>query len=143
LDGNWLQAFDQANSVEPSVSRMPRETTPSGSRTRQLVDNFFAQSKYSVFRSMGQSARCEDAMFRRLQVCLPTPRAPTDVVAFNLVGESWHDLFSDAAGPLDFAVAVAGARSFNGKRFSSLAEYFRLSVSAMAIRLLELNLVEH
>lgn len=39
------------------------------------------------------------------------------------------------------AAAVAGARSFNGRQFTSLAEHFGLPISAMAIRLLELKLL--
>lgn len=71
-----------------------------------------------------------------------TPPLPlTDDVAWNLLGESAHDLFGPSAGSLDFAAAVAGTQVFNGKRFRSLASHFGLSVSAMAIRLQELGLL--
>lgn len=69
------------------------------------------------------------------------PLPLTDVVAWNLLGESAHELFSPSAGSLDFAAAVAGATSFNGKHFESLHNTFGLSVSAMAIRIQELGLV--
>lgn len=69
------------------------------------------------------------------------PLPLTDVVAWNLLGESAHDLFGPSAGSLDFAAAVAGARSFNGNRFSSLADHFGVSIGAMAIRLQELGLL--
>lgn len=69
------------------------------------------------------------------------PLPLTDAVAWNLLGESGHELWGPSAGSLDFAAAVAGATSFNGKHFRSLADVFGLSVSAMAIRLQELNLV--
>jgi hypothetical protein len=69
------------------------------------------------------------------------PLPLTDAVAWNLLGESAHELRGPSAGSLDFAAAVAGAQSFNGRRFKSLAELFGISVSAMAIRLQELGLV--
>ncbi len=73
---------------------------------------------------------------------IKTPPLPlTDAVAWNLLGEAAHELFWARAGSLDFAAAVANARSFNGKRFTSLADHFGISVSAMAIRLQELGLV--
>jgi hypothetical protein len=65
----------------------------------------------------------------------------TDDVAWNLMGESAHELFGPSAGSLHFAAAVAGATRFNGRHFTSLAELFGLSTSAMAIRLQELGLV--
>lgn len=69
------------------------------------------------------------------------PLPLTDAVAWNLLGESAHELFGPTCGSLDFAAAVAGARTFNGRHFPSMAEHFGLSVSAMAIRLQELGLV--
>lgn len=73
---------------------------------------------------------------------IKTPPLPlNDTVAWNLLGESAHELFGPSAGSLAFAAAVAGARSFNGKRFTSLAEHFGISINAMAIRLHELGLV--
>lgn len=69
------------------------------------------------------------------------PLPLTDAVAWNLLGECSHELFGPSAGSLDFAAAVAGATSFNGKHFRSLADVFGLSISAMAIRLQELGLV--
>lgn len=73
-------------------------------------------------------------------------RAPlrlSDTVAFHLVGEAgMHDLLLASASSLDFAAAVAGARSFNGAHFQSLADSFGLSSKAMALRLHELELVQ-
>lgn len=69
------------------------------------------------------------------------PLPLTETVAWHLLGESAYELFSPSAGSLDFAAAVAGATSFNGKRFVSLHHTFGLSISAMAIRLQELGLV--
>ncbi|WP_250463216.1 ImmA/IrrE family metallo-endopeptidase [Caballeronia sp. GAFFF2] len=71
-------------------------------------------------------------------------RAPLmldDNVAFHLKGAKAHELMRATTGSGDFAAAVASARSFNGRRFPSLADHFGLSVSAMAHRLQELDLV--
>lgn len=72
---------------------------------------------------------------------LKAPLPLNEDVAWNLLGEASHELLGPSAGSLDFAAAVAGAKTFNGKRFTSLAEYFGISVSAMAIRLQELGLL--
>lgn len=69
------------------------------------------------------------------------PLALTDDVAWHLLGESAHELFGPSAGSLDFAAAVAGAASFNGRHFKSLAEHFGISIGAMAIRVQELGLL--
>lgn len=69
------------------------------------------------------------------------PLVLDDNVAFYLRGAKAHELMRAATGSLDFAAAVAGARSFAGTPFPSLAEKFGLSISAMAIRLQELGLV--
>jgi Zn-dependent peptidase ImmA (M78 family) len=76
----------------------------------------------------------------RFRIGPPLPL--TDAVAFNLCGVSEHALMRAGPGSMRFATAVAGARSFNGRHFRSLAEHFKLSVSAMAYRLRELGLLE-
>ena len=81
------------------------------------------------------------AEFRaRFRIGPPLPL--TDAVAFNLCGESGHALMLAGPDSMKFAAAVAGAESFNGLRFSSLANFFGISVDAMAIRLRELRLIE-
>lgn len=69
------------------------------------------------------------------------PLELTDELAFHLGGKQERLLRTAPPGSLDFAVAVAGARSLDGRRFPSLAEHFGLSLSAMAIRLHELELL--
>ena len=74
---------------------------------------------------------------------LSEPPLPlTDDVAFHLCGSSGHALMGAGPGSYEFAAAVANARSFNTHPFFSLAEEFGISVSAMAIRLRELKLIE-
>lgn len=65
----------------------------------------------------------------------------TESLAFHLGGKHERLLATASPGSLDFAIAVAGARKLDGRHFTSLAEHFGMSVSAMAIRLRELNLV--
>jgi hypothetical protein len=56
---------------------------------------------------------------------IKTPPLPLHNAAiWNLLGESGHELSGPSAGSLAFAAAVAGAPSFKGKRFTSLAEHF-------------------
>lgn len=69
------------------------------------------------------------------------PLPLTDAVAFHVCGARAHELFAAPAGSLAFAKAVAGARSFDTRRFPSLSEQFGVSLSAMAIRLQEAGLV--
>lgn len=66
----------------------------------------------------------------------------TDTVAYHLSKERMQDLLRAPTGSLDFAAAVAGARSFAGKGFMSLADRFGVSIPAMAIRLQELGLID-
>jgi hypothetical protein len=65
----------------------------------------------------------------------------TDDVRWELKHDDF-DPIDSGDGVRDFAVAAAAARSFRRIRFRSLAEQFRISVSAMAIRLMELGLLE-
>lgn len=69
------------------------------------------------------------------------PLPLTDAVAYHLRGEKGQELMRANTGSLEFAAAVAGAHSFGGRRFTSLADRFGLSIKAMVIRLQELGLV--
>lgn len=68
------------------------------------------------------------------------PLPYTSTVAFH-VGLSMRD-FDSKRDRLIFAKALARAQSFDRLRFLSLAEYFKVSVSALAIRLWECGLVD-
>lgn len=68
------------------------------------------------------------------------PLALTETVAFHL-GADYGQLFSQPGGSLLFAKTVARAEKFGGMPFKSLAQYFGVSPTAMAIRLEELGLV--
>lgn len=71
-----------------------------------------------------------------------TPLRPTDDVVFNLCRESQHALMRAGPGSYGFAAAVAASRTFNGGHFKPLHEVFGISVSAMAIRIQELGLIQ-
>lgn len=65
-----------------------------------------------------------------------------DTSAFWLCRGDPESLLRPDVGSKDRALALAGAQSFEQRRFTSLAKQFRVSVGAMAIRLMELNLIE-
>ena len=68
------------------------------------------------------------------------PLALTETVAYHLKVDA-GSLFSQPRGSLMFAEAIARAQHFDRNRFQSLADFFGVSVRAMAIRLDELGLV--
>jgi IrrE N-terminal-like domain len=70
------------------------------------------------------------------------PLALTDGVAYELCRSSAHALMRAGPASYEFAAAVASATQFGGQRFTSLAEEFGVSVSVMAIRVRELELIE-
>lgn len=69
------------------------------------------------------------------------PLRPTDAVVFNLCKESAHALMRAGSASFAFAAALASSKRFNGVHFKSLVEEFGISVSAMAIRIAELELI--
>jgi Zn-dependent peptidase ImmA (M78 family) len=77
---------------------------------------------------------------KRFPIGPPLPL--TDDIAFHLCGTSAHGLMRAGQGSYDFAAAVASAKSFDRHQFRSLADSFNISVSAMAIRLRELHLLD-
>lgn len=68
------------------------------------------------------------------------PLALTEAVAWHLKLDG-RVLFAQPPGSLMFAKAVARAMQFDRHRFKSLAAFFGVSATAMAIRLEELDLV--
>ena len=68
------------------------------------------------------------------------PLVLNETVAFYLKADMGQ-LFSQAPGSLLFAQTVANAQSFGRQPFKSLASYFGVSPTAMAIRLQELGLI--
>jgi hypothetical protein len=63
-----------------------------------------------------------------------------ETLAWHLCKDSYTDLYIEPRR-LKFAAAVAGAQKLDKYRFTSLSQHFELSLSAMAIRLHELELV--
>lgn len=68
------------------------------------------------------------------------PLVLTETVAYHLKADVGQ-LFAQPQGSLMFAEAVARAQQFDRCRFNSLAHYFGVSATTMAIRLDELYLV--
>jgi hypothetical protein len=75
----------------------------------------------------------------RFPVNEPMTNTLTTCYALSRADHQW--LAGLNPGALEFALAVARARSFDGAPFKSLAELFNISPTAMAHRLLELGLV--
>jgi Zn-dependent peptidase ImmA (M78 family) len=65
-----------------------------------------------------------------------------DDSSFRLNPTEYEALLCAEEGSMDRAIALAKCESYNGQRFHSLAKQFRVSVSAMAIRLEELGLIK-
>jgi Zn-dependent peptidase ImmA (M78 family) len=105
-----------------------------------LRGTFEQEADYFAACFLAPSRLVIEAFHMRFISVPPLPL--TDAVAFHLCGESCHALMRAGPESMMFAAAVAGAKSFNGRHFKSLAEIFGISVSAMAIRLRELKLIE-
>lgn len=65
-----------------------------------------------------------------------------EAAAFHLSPHDPEALLRYDENAIQSAVAVASARSFGNRRFDSLAQQFGVSISTMAIRLNELELIE-
>ena len=65
-----------------------------------------------------------------------------DAAAFWLCPHDPDSLLRPDIGSLDCALSLAAAQSYGGRHFNSLAKQFRVSVSTMAIRLKELELIQ-
>ncbi|MEK6211441.1 MAG: ImmA/IrrE family metallo-endopeptidase [Pseudomonadota bacterium] len=111
------------------------------------------------FRRERSSRRPEEAEADHFAACFLMPRnlvttyfeamysieAPfvfDDASAFQLRPDNPDSLLR-RIDELDRAVALATARSYNGKPLRPLHEVFRVSIDAMAYRLMELNLVDN
>lgn len=70
-----------------------------------------------------------------------SPLVFDDNAAFFLSPDDPDALLRAEPDSLDREAAVAGARHYGGRHFTSLAEQFQVSNKAMAIRLKELNLI--
>jgi len=64
-----------------------------------------------------------------------------DTASFHLRPDDLESLLRPDDGAWDRAVSLASAESYSGRHFHSLAKQFRVSVSTMAIRLKELELI--
>ncbi len=69
------------------------------------------------------------------------PMPLNNETAMLLLGTTEHAVMRAGPSEMQLALAVATCQRFAGKRFSSMAELFGISASAMAIRLVELELV--
>jgi Zn-dependent peptidase ImmA (M78 family)/formiminotetrahydrofolate cyclodeaminase len=65
-----------------------------------------------------------------------------ELTAFNLIKDSPSKLRNDCKNLRGLAMKIASSERYNNKSFISIAELFNVSITAMAIRLEELGLIE-
>lgn len=65
-----------------------------------------------------------------------------ELTAFNLVKDSPSKLRNECKNSRGLAIKLASSERYNNQSFVSIAELFSVSVTAMAIRLEELGLIE-
>lgn len=70
-------------------------------------------------------------------------RLDDEAVAYALCGTSTDNIRSRYRSKRSIAIFVAGTECFNGNYFQSLASLFRVTRTAMAIRLEELELIDY
>ncbi len=78
--------------------------------------------------------------FRRLFLC--EKFTVNEATAFALDPSGKHQLLWRGKTRRELARILAGSTSYNGQNFSSLAEQFKVSIEAMAIRIEELDLLD-
>jgi hypothetical protein len=75
------------------------------------------------------------------QIFGSAPFQLSEATAYALLSKDMHQARKKIKNPRDLSFELARAQRYNGKPVTSLAEQFRVSVMAMAIRLEELGLV--
>lgn len=115
-------------------------------RDRSVIDGILNISRPLIEREADYFAACFLAPSKLVaqEFGLRFGRAPiflSETLAFHLGGKQERLLMTSPPGSLNFAAALSGARSLDGRNFKSLSEHFGISVSAMAIRLHEVGLI--
>ena len=120
--------------------RMHRDRPLDGSQQdRQRRDRAeFEADKFASFFLMPE--KLLRARFRKL--FLSPTFAVDEATAFALDPADKHRLLSEKKSLRSRSRILASATSYNGRQFPSLAEQFKVSVEAMAIRLEELGLID-
>ena len=121
--------------LHPNQTGLHRDRPISGPRTIRNRTEYEAD-KFASYFLMPRKLVTSEFKFRFL-----APFELNEQTAYALFGKPNHAVKSKLATRRDIARQLAAAIQYNGQTFSSLVEYFGVSVEAMAIRLEELGLV--
>ena len=128
--GHWMLHPDQVMFRDRSPSSYRGEFRPAAEREADQFAATFLMPPKLVLAAFKARFPVREPMINSNTIC------------FNLSMRNADYLQGLPPGSIEFARAVASADAFNGVRFDkSLARLFNVSVSAMAIRLQELGLV--
>jgi hypothetical protein len=123
----------------------PRETMHRDRPIEGLSTNTYKKS--SMEAEADHFAACFLMPRRLVKNCLQktfqitAPFEINDVTAFHLCSSDPNSILREGTGSLNTAAVIASATSFGTMHFNSLAQQFGVSVSTMAIRLRELELI--
>lgn len=129
--GHWVLHNDEVMHRDRPIEGVTGEPLPRPVKEQEA--DYFAAC-FLVPRKLAVAA-LESTFLTNGQLVL------NDTSAFFLSPDNPDFLLSARSDSWDFAVAVASATSYGGRHFTSLASQFRVSVSTMAIRLRELQLI--
>ncbi len=129
--GHWLLHEDEVLHRDRPVEGLHYEADTRPPREREA--DYFAACFLMPARLVAR--RVEETFG------FPVPVAFSDTLAYWLSSNNAEFLMSAADDALDREVALATARSFAGRHFEPLTQYFRVSISSMAIRLKELGVI--
>lgn len=121
--------------LHPQRSGLHRDRPLTGTtRGRDRVE--YEADKFAAFFLMPRKLVTEQFLLRFI-----VPFRLDEQTSFALLGKPFSSARQQLPTRTDICSALASATQFNGRHFVSLAEYFEVSVGAMAIRLEELALV--
>ncbi len=129
--GHWVLHVDEMMHRDRPVKGLDGETL-ARSRKEKEADYFaacFLMPEKLVVDALESTFKCSGQFVF------------DDTSAFWLNPNDPDALLRADSGSLDRALALSAAQSYGGQHINSLAEQFRVSVTTMAIRLNELNLI--
>lgn len=121
--------------LHPDQTGLHRDRPISGPRTCRDRTEYEAD-KFAAFHLMPRKLLIAEFTWRFMG-----PFQLNEETAYALLGKPYHAAAREFRARRDLARKLAGAFQYNGRTFTSLVEYFGVSVEAMAIRLEELELV--
>lgn len=121
--------------LHPNQASLHRDRPISGPRAYRNRTEYEAD-KFATFHLMPRKLLTSEFAWRFMG-----PFQLNEETAYALLGKPYHAASRELPARRDVARKLAGAFQYNGRTFTSLVEYFGVSIEAMAIRLEELELV--